>query len=202
MKRIRGFTLIELMMAVAIVAVLAAVATTSYIRYMRRARTQEAVSMLGDIRIRQEIYFQTNSRYACSDATCGCSGGAWFPNSPDPTDPGSDLPVAAPPLFCNSASAGSAEAAWCELGLDPNGEFYFKYMFQGWDGQAGSVANDCSGVNTCTNAWDTNCFQLDRNRPWWFAVAHGNLDGDPHMMLSTFYISSSTKQVLTFNEID
>ncbi len=196
--------LLEFIMAIAFLAVLAAVASTSYIRYMRRARTQEAISMLGDIRIRQEVYFQTNSRYACSDPGCTCGGGAWFPNSPDPTDPSSYriLPVPTPQLFCNSAAPGSAQAAWCELGLDPNGEFYFKYMFEGWDGQAGSVASDCGGVHTCTNPGDANCFQLDRNRPWWFAVAHGNLDGDPHMNLSTFYISSSTKQVLMFNESD
>jgi type IV pilus assembly protein PilE len=210
MKRIRGFTLIELMMAIAILAVLAAVATTSYIRYMRKARTQEAVGMLGDIRIRQEIYFQTNSRYACSEGgtapgnACSCGMGAFFPNSPDPADSGSYdiLPVAMPVLYCNGATPGTAQAAWCDLGLNPNGEFWFRYAFQGWDGQAGSSPNDCAGVNTCADAAGVNCFQLDINRPWWFAVAHGNLDGDPHNVLSTFYISSATKQVLMVDEME
>ena len=27
---------------------------------------------------------------------------------------------------------------------------------------------------------DIDCYALDPNKPWWFAVAHGNLDGDPY----------------------
>jgi type IV pilus assembly protein PilE len=200
MRRPRGFTLIELMVTVVILAVLAVVATASYIRYMRRAHTQEAISMLGDIRIRQEMYYQANSRYACSDGAdqnCGCQ---FFPTSPDPTDPTGDLPVT--PAYESCATATSApRSAWCQLGLDPNGEFYFKYAFVGWDGQTTSK-NDCDGVTTCNGPNQDGCFALDPNKPWWFAVAHANLDRDPHMTVSTFYMSSSLKQVVSFGDID
>jgi prepilin-type N-terminal cleavage/methylation domain-containing protein len=200
MRRLRGFTLLELMMAIVILAVLAVVASASYIRYMRRARTQEAIALLGDIRIRQELFYQSNSRYACSDENCGCGPGAFFPSNPDPTDPSNDLPVTAPYQACASATT-YPQLAWCQLGLDPNGEYYFKYAFVGWDGQT-TTKNDCDGITTCNGPNQANCFALDTTRPWWFAVAHANLDRDPHVTMSTYYLSSALKSVVMFNDIE
>lgn len=200
MRRLRGFTLIELMMVVVILAVLAVVATASYIRYMRRAHTQEAIATLGDIRIRQELFYQANSRYACSDENCACSNSAFFPNNPDPTDPSGDLPVHPAYQACETASTYPA-VSWCQLGLDPNGEFYFKYAFVGWDGQT-TNKNDCPGITTCNGPNQSDCYALDTTKPWWFAVAHANLDQDPHVTMSTFYMSSALKSVVIFNDIE
>jgi prepilin-type N-terminal cleavage/methylation domain-containing protein len=198
MRRLRGFTLLELMMAIVILAVLTVVATASYIRYMRRARTQEAIAMLGDIRIRQELYYQANSRYACSGENCACT---YFPTSPDPLSPVSDLPVKpAPYTPCEGASG--VQAAWCQLGLDPNGDFYFTYAFVGWNGVDDAKATCGADLNTCDGPTGTDCYALDTTKPWWFAFAHANLDQDPHSVSSTFYMSSSLKQVVSFNDID
>ena len=54
MKRSRGFTLIELMITVAIIAILAAVAIPSYGEYVRRGRVTEAVRALSGMRVKME----------------------------------------------------------------------------------------------------------------------------------------------------
>ena len=53
----KGFTLLELMIVVAIVGVLAAVALPLYTEYMKKARTAEAKANVGDIRVAQLAYY-------------------------------------------------------------------------------------------------------------------------------------------------
>src|SRR5262249_35843529 len=54
-KRI-GFTLLELLIAVAIVAVLAAIALPSYSKYVLRANRAQAKQFMGDVANREEQY--------------------------------------------------------------------------------------------------------------------------------------------------
>lgn len=59
----RGFTLMELMIAVAIIGILSAIAYPSYTDYVRKARRAEAKSMLQEIQLLQEKYRANNSAY-------------------------------------------------------------------------------------------------------------------------------------------
>jgi type IV pilus assembly protein PilE len=63
MRRSRGFTLIEVMITLAIVAILAAIAIPSYSEYVKRARITEAVAALADMHVKMERYFQDNRSY-------------------------------------------------------------------------------------------------------------------------------------------
>jgi type IV pilus assembly protein PilE len=61
--RSRGFTLIELMVVVAIVAILAAIAVPQYSDYVLRGKVIEATANLGQLRISAEQFFQDNRMY-------------------------------------------------------------------------------------------------------------------------------------------
>ncbi|MFT4241071.1 MAG: type IV pilin protein [Acidovorax sp.] len=70
----RGFTLIEVMITVAIIGILAAIALPSYSDYVRRGRIPEATSNLQTTYAKMEQWFQDNKAYyvsSSSTAACG-----------------------------------------------------------------------------------------------------------------------------------
>lgn len=73
MKNEKGFTLIELMIVIAIIGILAAVAIPSYQNYTKRAKASEAKVMLDAIRTHQESYRAENNKYVDTLATIGFS---------------------------------------------------------------------------------------------------------------------------------
>jgi type IV pilus assembly protein PilE len=60
----RGFTLIEMMIVVAIIGILAAIAYPSYMAQVQKSRRADAYVALGEIAQRQENYFMRNRSYA------------------------------------------------------------------------------------------------------------------------------------------
>ena len=65
-----GFTLIEVMITVAVVAILAAVALPNYFDYITRSRIVEAKTNLADMRTRLEQYFLDNRAYPATPGNC------------------------------------------------------------------------------------------------------------------------------------
>ncbi len=66
-----GFTLIELMITVAVVAILGAIAYPSYQDFVQRSRRQEAKAALADAAAREEKFYLNNKTYT---ATLGAGG--------------------------------------------------------------------------------------------------------------------------------
>jgi prepilin-type N-terminal cleavage/methylation domain-containing protein len=63
-KKSEGFTLVELMITVAIVAILAAIAYPNYRNYVIRGQFADATQALAGVRANMERYYQDNRTYA------------------------------------------------------------------------------------------------------------------------------------------
>ena len=106
--RSSGFTTIELMIGVVIVGILAAVAIPSFKGYVYRGRVTEAVSVLNEIKTRQEAYRSRFGNYAA------VNGDDWGDYTP------ADLPGSQPVGWPSSPG-------WEALGLRSPGAVRFRY---------------------------------------------------------------------------
>ena len=106
MRHHRGFTLIELMIAVVVVAILAAVALPSFMDSIRKSRRSEAFGALSNIQQAQERWRANNAAYT---AEMGASG----LNIPTTTANGYytlAVPVASPASYQAVATAVSGKS--------------------------------------------------------------------------------------------
>lgn len=67
----KGFTLIELMVVVAIIGILAAIAGPMYSDYMRKSKRSEGKSLLMQAAARQEQFYLNNSTYTADMTQLG-----------------------------------------------------------------------------------------------------------------------------------
>ncbi len=63
LRKQEGFTLIELMIVVAIIGILAAIAIPNFLRYQAKSRQSEAKTNLGAIFVAETAYFSEVNRY-------------------------------------------------------------------------------------------------------------------------------------------
>lgn len=81
-KSSRGFTLIEVLITVAIVGILAAIAVPNYSEYMKRGRRVDAVTFLLEVAGEQQRYFSEENRFASDMDDLGYGSNATF-NTPE-----------------------------------------------------------------------------------------------------------------------
>ncbi len=100
----KGFTLIELMIVVAIIGILAAIAVPNFLNYQLKSKTAEAKTNLGAIRTSQEAFNAEMDRYkACAATPAGTVGKTKRPWS------------------------GGGKANFDSIGFEPAGDVYYNY---------------------------------------------------------------------------
>jgi prepilin-type N-terminal cleavage/methylation domain-containing protein len=163
-----GFTLIELMIVVAIIGILAAVAIPIFSGYIKRSKASEAFTLLQGIREKEEAYFAEFKRYT-DDL-------GWEPYTPGGAQPCSETTT------WNLA----ATSKWLQLGFVPDGPTYYAYRVD--TGYSDGVLESGAPPQTPgTPNWGTL-------RPWFRAIAEGDADCDGAN--ARFYISSHNKTVV------
>jgi len=141
-KRNQGFTLIELMIVVAILGILAVVAVPAFIKYMRRAKTTEAIDEL-DKMYKGAAYYYTAPHVAITGSKLPCS----FPEDQGVTPVGAtccgSLSVtndADQDERCDSNPDLWTTPTWAALSFQMNDQHYFTYQFDELDGGSLSLA--------------------------------------------------------------
>jgi type IV pilus assembly protein PilE len=71
MRRSGGFTLVELMITIAIIGILAAIAIPSYREHVRRGAVEEGLAQLASGRVAVEQFFLDNRTYVGSPCPAG-----------------------------------------------------------------------------------------------------------------------------------
>lgn len=172
----KGFSLIELMIAVAIIGILAAIAVPQYSKYVKQSRTSEAVQNLSSIAMYQETYFSENDNYI----TCAANPS----QVPTPQDTAGRLQF--------DADLGN----WAQLGrvLADNTPVYFQYEIRAGQYTSGGSASTIAGVLVAPDTGvapggghcqgisslsaDSLSVPTTAGSNWFYATAVGDQDGD------------------------
>lgn len=194
MSNKKGFTLIELMIVVAILGVLTMVAITSYKGYVRAARAEEGKQLLLEIKMKQEQYFATYSQYVTSST--GENSSDWYPPSSAKVSNGHEFDWSG--LNCATAGTDVKKQAMCALGLKPGGSGSagkierlgaFRVATYGWSASNPTPSSSYAFVNN-----------MDLTQRWFYATVHADLDTDG--TYSTFLITNQSDAIVTFNETE
>lgn len=156
----RGFTIVELLIVVAVIGILSAVGIVAYKRYVNRSRQSEVFSMIAAIRSSQEAYKAESSRYLSTGTSetdyypvLGSGGSEPTRKAFDPTAAGKEawksLAVSAPSksLFCgyvtvagtaNSLTGAGPRGITLFNGVAPTRAWYYIRAECDFDGKTGT----------------------------------------------------------------
>jgi type IV pilus assembly protein PilA len=157
----RGFTLIELMIVVAIIGILAAVAIPAFMEYMKKSKTTEASLSLNKVGKNLKTYFDAQSAFPSSN-------GALLPNTAVATGGknccggvGKDASGVGATSINNKCdvdtSSWKTDSGWSEIEFAVNepSQYQYKYTATKANGSDANVQAYAIGDLDCDNASST-----------------------------------------------
>jgi prepilin-type N-terminal cleavage/methylation domain-containing protein len=178
----RGFTMVELMITVAIVGILATLATWGVTKYIRLSKSSEATQMIGAFKAAEEAYKSDMFSYLDVSGANAISNDSYYPGK---------------------STKGRLARGWGEaesdvgkrikqLGVVADGPVHFIYACSAGSGTQAPDGDQLP--NTTVANWPTQA----TGQPWYVVNAKADLDGDDTE--SRFTSASFTTQIFVENE--
>jgi type IV pilus assembly protein PilA len=168
-----GFTLVELMIVIAIIGVLAALGVVGFRKYIRAAAAAEVKAVIQGIRVAEEAVKAETFQYR----GCSTSLTNWYPATPDDKKRHWD----------NGQTGNAVHDCWVELNVTTDGPVRFGYaVVAGIAPQPDPVPN----IPYCTN-W--TAAHATVNGPWFVVQAAGDQNADG--VMSLFAASSLSGEI-------
>jgi prepilin-type N-terminal cleavage/methylation domain-containing protein len=192
-----GFTLVELLIVVAILGLLAALAMVGYRRYIARARVTEATTLLAEMATKQQVYFLEFGSYLPLRAdnvvtlpSANENVGAFYPSDPSAATFNSTR------IAVDVSNPAGWPTAWRSVGLRPREtQLYCTYLLNA--GRAGDPAP--AGTTYAAGLLGP----LTATSPaWFYALGACNLNGAAGWpaAVSVFGISSTRAALSSYND--
>jgi type IV pilus assembly protein PilE len=148
-----GFTLLELMIVVAIIAILSAIALPIYSSYIVRSKITEATNNLSAFRVSMEQYYQDNRTYEQASGACGI----------DPTAAGGInstmkyFTIACVPAAATATATAGQSYVATATGNAGSAVAGFSYTIDNNNDKTSTVPTNWGGAQTCWITAQSTC---------------------------------------------